>query len=89
MKYSYGNVKKIKAAFKAVKEKDLNYKTKVGTTLVVGALGGTVMAVPAAFSPVMQCLRPSAERLPSLRTDALRLPKRFDKEPQRCGLSKI
>lgn len=43
MKYSYGNVKKIKAAFKAVKEKDLNYKTKVGTTLVVGALGGTVM----------------------------------------------
>lgn len=43
LKYSYGNVKKIKAAFKAVKEKDLNYKTKVGTTLVVGALGGTVM----------------------------------------------
>lgn len=43
LKYSYGNVKKIKAAFKAVKEKDLNYKTKVGTTLVVGAVGGTVM----------------------------------------------
>lgn len=43
LKYSYGNVKKIKAAFKAVKEKDLNYKTKVGTTLIVGALGGTVM----------------------------------------------
>lgn len=43
LKYSYGNVKKIKAAFKAVQEKDLNYKTKVGTTLVVGAVGGTIM----------------------------------------------
>lgn len=77
MKYSYGNVKKIKAAFKAVKEKDLNYKTKVGTTLVVGAVGGTVMGGAGSILARYAMSPAISGTLLSLRTDALRLPKKI------------